>query len=50
MGDAVEDAGLERTLSGGPCDTKDETQLALAKTLHNVPWCEQYERMISGML
>jgi hypothetical protein len=29
---------------------KDETQLAAARTLSNVPWCDQYERMISGML
>ncbi|KAJ9648179.1 hypothetical protein H2199_001957 [Coniosporium tulheliwenetii] len=29
---------------------KNEEQLTVAKTLNNVPWCEQYERMISGML
>lgn len=29
---------------------KDESQLALARQLNHVPWCEQYERMISGML
>ncbi|SMQ51463.1 unnamed protein product [Zymoseptoria tritici ST99CH_3D7] len=29
---------------------KDETQLAAARKLSNVPWCDQYERMISGML
>lgn len=29
---------------------KDETQLAAARQLSHVPWCEQYERMISGML
>ncbi|PPJ50536.1 hypothetical protein CBER1_05525 [Cercospora berteroae] len=29
---------------------KDETQIALAKKLNHVPWCDQYERMISGML
>ncbi|KAF7189123.1 putative acetyltransferase [Pseudocercospora fuligena] len=29
---------------------KDESQIALAKDLKNVPWCDQYERMISGML
>lgn len=29
---------------------KDEKAIAHAKTLANVPWHEQYERMISGML
>lgn len=29
---------------------KDEVQLAAARQLSHVPWCEQYERMISGML
>lgn len=28
----------------------DASQIALARELDNVPWCEQYERMISGML
>lgn len=31
-------------------DQKDEEIIALAKTLRGVPWCEEYERMISGML
>ena len=29
---------------------KDPTIIATAKSLQNIPWCEQYERMISGML
>ena len=29
---------------------KDQGQIDLAKKLNNVPWCEHYERMISGML
>jgi len=29
---------------------KDEEQIALAKKLKHVPWCEEYEEMISGML
>ncbi|KAK4552185.1 hypothetical protein LTR86_010539 [Recurvomyces mirabilis] len=29
---------------------KDEAQLQLARSLSHIPWCEQYERMISGML
>ncbi|KAF2857340.1 trimeric LpxA-like protein [Piedraia hortae CBS 480.64] len=29
---------------------KDKSQLSLARQLSNIPWCEQYERMISGML
>ncbi|KAK4499996.1 hypothetical protein PRZ48_008182 [Zasmidium cellare] len=29
---------------------KDESQLQLARTLKYIPWCEQYERMVSGML
>lgn len=36
--------------SQGPSQHKDEHQLALARSLHHVPWCDQYERMISGML
>lgn len=30
--------------------SKREDQLAVAKILNHVPWCEQYEQMISGML
>ncbi|KPI34563.1 Nodulation protein L [Cyphellophora attinorum] len=30
--------------------SKNADQIAIARTLLNVPWCEQYERMISGML
>lgn len=29
---------------------KDESQLAIARTLKNIPWCDDYEKMISGML
>ncbi|GAB0138299.1 hypothetical protein EsDP_00006536 [Epichloe bromicola] len=29
---------------------KDPETIAFAKTLSNIPWCEQYERMISGQL
>ncbi|KAK9370331.1 trimeric LpxA-like protein [Lipomyces kononenkoae] len=29
---------------------KDEEFIAYAKTLEGIPWCEDYERMISGML
>lgn len=34
----------------GAAEQKNEGQLALARQLNQVPWCEQYERMISGML
>jgi hypothetical protein len=44
MGDAVE------VQSSGPREEKDQKQIDEAKKLHNIPWCEQYERMISGML
>ena len=36
--------------SRGASQEKDETQIAHARTLKNIPWCEQYERMVSGML
>jgi hypothetical protein len=29
---------------------KNETLIKAAKQFENVPWCEDYERMISGML
>ena len=29
---------------------KDETMIARARTLQNVPWCDDYKRMISGIL
>jgi hypothetical protein len=29
---------------------KDETQIQLARQLNHTPWCEEYERMVSGML
>jgi acetyltransferase-like isoleucine patch superfamily enzyme len=29
---------------------KDESQLALARTLNHIPWSDEYEKMISGML
>ncbi|BDD54505.1 hypothetical protein MAP00_000120 [Monascus purpureus] len=34
----------------GARQTKDEKQLEQARKLKKIPWCEQYERMISGML
>ncbi|KAL1976719.1 hypothetical protein VTN31DRAFT_3001 [Thermomyces dupontii] len=34
----------------GPSTSKDDTQIALARQLKHVPWCEEYEKMISGML
>ncbi|KAH0283610.1 hypothetical protein KCU71_g16431, partial [Aureobasidium melanogenum] len=33
-----------------PAKSKSETIIARAKGLANVPWCEEYEKMISGML
>jgi len=29
---------------------KNEEQIVLARKLNHVPWCEEYEKMISGML
>ncbi|KAG8628680.1 hypothetical protein KVT40_002545 [Elsinoe batatas] len=29
---------------------KDEEQIRQAKELNHIPWCEEYEKMISGML
>lgn len=29
---------------------KNDAVIALAKTLTNVPWCDDYEKMVSGML
>jgi hypothetical protein len=29
---------------------KDPELIEFAKTLSNVPWCEEYEKMISGMV
>jgi hypothetical protein len=29
---------------------KDTEIIEIAKTLKNTPWCEEYEKMISGML
>ncbi|CAH0017060.1 unnamed protein product [Clonostachys rhizophaga] len=29
---------------------KNDAAIALAKTLTNVPWCDDYEKMVSGML
>lgn len=29
---------------------KNAEQLAIAKTMKNIPWCDEYEKMISGML
>lgn len=34
----------------GSSTEKDLKAIAGAKTLTNIPWCEDYERMISGML
>lgn len=33
-----------------PSKEKNPELLVTAKSLANIPWCEQYERMISGML
>lgn len=29
---------------------KDQKAIEQAKKLRNIPWCEEYEKMISGML
>lgn len=29
---------------------KNQEILDLAKPLRNIPWCEEYEKMISGMM
>lgn len=29
---------------------KDQKQIEVARGMKHIPWCEQYERMISGML
>ena len=29
---------------------KDPVSIAFARTLNKVPWCEDYEKMISGMM
>lgn len=29
---------------------KDQAVIEYAKTLDNVPWCDDYEKMVSGML
>jgi hypothetical protein len=31
-------------------EQKDPEILELARTLRGAPWCEEYEKMISGML
>lgn len=31
-------------------EQKDEKAIQIARGLSNIPWGEQYERMISGML
>lgn len=34
-----------------PANTeKDPATLELARTLENTPWCDDYEKMISGVL
>lgn len=33
-----------------PAKSKNETIIARARNLANVPWCDDYEKMISGML
>ena len=30
--------------------TKDEKTIAFARQLDNTPWCDDYEKMISGVL
>lgn len=38
-------------LSKMPAKTeKDPASIAFARTLENTPWCEDYEKMISGVL
>lgn len=29
---------------------KSQEIIDLAKSLRNIPWCEEYEKMISGMM
>lgn len=66
IGAFVEDAFLyllgqtcrDRLSFAKPCNdistmaatSKNEEQLALARSLKHVPWCAEYEKMISGML
>lgn len=33
-----------------PNTSKNEALIARAREAANVPWCEEYEQMISGML
>jgi hypothetical protein len=33
-----------------PSQEKNTKLIAIAALLANIPWCEQYERMVSGML
>jgi hypothetical protein len=33
-----------------PTTEKDSTAIEKAKTLQNIPWGDEYERMISGMM
>lgn len=37
-------------MSSLPSSQKNEETINLAHRLHHTPWCEDYERMISGML
>jgi ribonucleotide reductase alpha subunit len=32
------------------CTQKNDQAIAYSKTLENIPWCDDYEKMISGML
>lgn len=40
----------ETSIKTGAAESKDEESIRMARSLQNVPWCDHYERMISGML
>ncbi|TVY84356.1 putative acetyltransferase [Lachnellula suecica] len=41
---------IPKVSSMEPSTSKNQDLIAQARTFKNTPWCEQYERMISGML
>ncbi|KAF4547136.1 Maltose acetyltransferase-like protein [Elsinoe fawcettii] len=43
-------ARLKKALSMQSLRRRNEKAIEFAKTLSNVPWCDDYEKMISGML
>lgn len=43
-------SNLPKVSAMEPSKEKNQELIAIAKTYKNTPWCEQYERMISGML